>query len=54
MKTLLLNKEDVRGLITMKEVIGVVEEAFKAFSSGQVLQPGYMGTHLPAPHPGEE
>ncbi len=49
MKTLLLNKEDVRGLITMKEAISVVEEAFKAFSSGQVLQPGYMGIHLPAP-----
>ncbi len=49
MKTLLLKKEEVRGLITMKEVIGVVEEAYRAFSSGQVLQPGYMGIHLPAP-----
>jgi ornithine cyclodeaminase/alanine dehydrogenase len=49
MKTLLLRKEDVRGLISMKEVIGVVEEGYKAFSSGQVLQPGYMGIHLPSP-----
>ena len=49
MKTLLLDKEQVRGLITLKEVIAVVEEAYKAFSSGQVLQPGYMGIHLPAP-----
>jgi alanine dehydrogenase len=49
MKTLLLKKEEMRGLITMKEVIGTVEEAFKGFSSGQVDQPGYIGLHLPAP-----
>ncbi len=49
MKTLLLNKEEVRGLICMKEVIGTVEEAYKAFSSDQVDQPGYIGLHLPAP-----
>jgi alanine dehydrogenase len=49
MKTLLLKKEDVRRLIGMKEVIDMVEEAYKAFSSGQVLQPGYMGIHLPSP-----
>ena len=39
MKTLLLNKQDVGGLISMKEVIGTVEEAYKAFNSGQVIQP---------------
>lgn len=49
MKTLLLKKEEVRGLITMKEVIGTVEEAYKAFNSDQVVQPGYVGMHLPAP-----
>ncbi len=49
METLLLKKEEVRGLISMKEVIGTVEEAYKAFSSGQVDQPGYIGLHLPAP-----
>ena len=49
MKTLLLKKEEVRGLISMKEVIGTVEEAYKAFNSGQVDQPGYIGLHLPAP-----
>ena len=32
MKTLLLKKEEVRGLIRMKEVIGTVEEAYKAFN----------------------
>ena len=49
MKTLLLKKEEVRRLISMKEVIGTVEEAYKAFNSGQVDQPGYMGIHLPPP-----
>ena len=49
MKTLLLDKEDVGGLISMKEVIGAVEEAFVAFSSGQVEQPDYIGIHLPPP-----
>ena len=49
MKTLLLKKEEVRRLISMKEVIGTVEDAFKAFNSDQVLQPGYMSIHLPPP-----
>ena len=49
MKTLLLKKSEVGGLIGMKEVIATVEEAFKAFSSGQVMQPPYMGIHLPPP-----
>ena len=49
MKTLLLKKEEVRGLISMKEVIGTVEEAYRAFNSGQVVQPPYMGIHLPSP-----
>jgi alanine dehydrogenase len=49
MKTLLLKKEEVRGLISMKEVIGTVEEAYKAFNSGEVVQPGYFGIHLPPP-----
>ena len=49
MKTLLLKKEEVRRLISMKEVIGTVEEAYKAFNSDQVVQPAYMGIHLPSP-----
>lgn len=49
MKTLLLKKEEVCRLICMKEVIGTVEEAYKAFSGQQVIQPGYMGIHLPSP-----
>ncbi|MBW9065962.1 ornithine cyclodeaminase family protein [Rhizobium herbae] len=49
MKTLLLKKEEVRELISMKDVIGAVEEAYKAFNSGQVEQPDYIGMHLPSP-----
>lgn len=49
MKTLLLTKEEVRRLISMREVIGTVEEAYKAFNSGEVVQPGYFGIHLPPP-----
>lgn len=46
MKTLLLKKEEVRGLIRMKEVIGTVEEAYKAFNNDQVVQPDYIGIDL--------
>lgn len=52
MQTLLLQKEEVRRLISMKEVIATVEEAYKAFNSGQVLQPPYIGIDLPG-HRGE-
>lgn len=48
MKTLLLKKEEVSRLISMKEVIGTVEEAYKAFNSDQVEQPPYLGIHLPS------
>lgn len=49
MKTLLLNKEEVGRLICMKEVIATVEEAYKAFNSGQVNQPPYTCIHFPPP-----
>ena len=49
MKTLLLTKQEVGSLISMKEVIATVEEAYKAFNSEQVVQPPYMGIHLPPP-----
>ena len=52
MKTLLLKKEEVRTLISMKEVIGTVEEAYKAFNGNQVIQPPYIGIELPS-HRGE-
>ncbi|MBB4574174.1 ornithine cyclodeaminase family protein [Rhizobium lentis] len=49
MQTLLLNKEDVGRLICMRDVIAAVEEAYKAFNSDQVVQPDYIGIHLPSP-----
>lgn len=49
MKTLLLKKKEVSRLISMNEVIATVEEAYKAFSNNQVVQPGYIGIHLPSP-----
>jgi alanine dehydrogenase len=52
MKTLLLKKEEVSRLICMKEVIGTVEEAYKAYNSNQVIQPPYTGIDLPS-HRGE-
>ncbi|AIO22435.1 ornithine cyclodeaminase family protein [Burkholderia cepacia] len=49
MKTLLLKKKEVSQLISMKEVIGTVEEAYKAFNSDQVVQPDYIGIDLHPP-----
>lgn len=49
MSTLLLTKEQVRGLIRMPDVITAVEDAFRAFSGGAVEQPPYMGLHLSQP-----
>lgn len=49
MKTLLLTKNEVRNLISLSSVIAAVEDAYRAFSSGQVEQPDYIGIHLPAP-----
>jgi ornithine cyclodeaminase/alanine dehydrogenase len=49
MKTLLLKKEEVAQLICMREVIAAVEEAYRAFNSGQVDQPDYIGIDLPPP-----
>jgi len=48
-KTLLLSKQEVAGLICMREVIGAVEEAYKAFNSDQVVQPDYIGIDLHPP-----
>ncbi|WP_186394883.1 ornithine cyclodeaminase family protein [Stappia sp. TSB10GB4] len=49
MTTLLLKKDEVRRLISTKDVIDAVEEAYRALNSGLVEQPGYTGIHLP-PH----
>ena len=44
--TLLLTREEVRGLVRMAQVIASVEDAFVAYSEGAVDQPPYMGLHL--------
>ncbi|SDX65163.1 ornithine cyclodeaminase family protein [Roseicitreum antarcticum] len=49
MATLLLTKEQVRGLIRVPDVIAAVEDAFRAFSGGEVVQPPYMGLHMSEP-----
>lgn len=49
LKTLLLNKEQVRQLISLPEVIEAVENAFMSFSDNKTIQPPYVGIHLPAP-----
>lgn len=49
MKTLLLRRDEVASLICMSEVIGAVEEAYKAFNTDQVVQPDYIGIDLHPP-----
>lgn len=49
LKTLLLNKEQVRQLISLPEVIKAVENAFMSFSDNKTIQPPYVGIHLPEP-----
>ena len=52
-RTLLLTKQDVLDLINMPDVIQAVEEAYKAISRGDVVQPDYMTVEQTAPGRGE-
>ena len=47
MKTLLLKKSEVKSLLNMKDVIASVEEGYKAFCSGQVIQPDIVSVEIP-------
>ena len=47
MKTLLLKKSEVIKLLNMKDVIHSVEEGYRAFSLGQVIQPDIVSVELP-------
>jgi len=49
MKTLLLTKEDVEKVVSMKDAIEAVEEGYKAFCSGQVVQPDFIAMPFDAP-----
>ena len=42
MKTLLLTKDDVAKVVSMKDAIEAVEEGYKAFNSGKVMQPDFI------------
>lgn len=52
METLLLNKAEVGSLIDLDAVLVAVEDGYRSFSSGQVVQPMYMAVHLPDTHAG--
>jgi ornithine cyclodeaminase/alanine dehydrogenase len=55
--TLLLSREDVKKVLTMKDTVGIVEEAFRQFALGNVIMPQrtvirppqYHGLHLGMP-----
>lgn len=47
MKTLLLNKSEVKSVLDMKDVIASVEEGYKAFCLGQVIQPDIVSIEIP-------
>lgn len=47
LRTLLLNKSEVKSLLNMKDVIASVEEGYKAFCLGQVIQPDIVSIEIP-------
>lgn len=47
MKTLLLNKSEVMSLLDMKAVITSVEDGYRAYCSGQVIQPDIVSIEIP-------
>ena len=47
MRTLLLKKCEVMSLLDMKAVIASVEEGYRAFCSGQVIQPDIVSIEIP-------
>lgn len=52
MKTLLLNQEEVGRLINLDQILEAVEEGYKSFNSGLVVQPDFMAVTLPHTHEG--
>lgn len=52
MKTLLLCKKDVEELLSMEIAMEAVEDAYKAYQTGQVLQPDIVSMDMPE-HNGE-
>ena len=50
MKTLLLNKDDVGEVIDLDAVFSAVENGYRSFNSGKVIQPDFMSVELPDSH----
>lgn len=44
--TLLLAREDIRGVLDMRACIHAVEDAFRRHASGATIAPGVLGTHV--------
>jgi len=52
MKTLLLSKNEVGTLVDLDKMIEAVENGYKAFNSGKVVQPDFMNLVEPGTHKG--
>ncbi|WP_445487727.1 ornithine cyclodeaminase family protein [Niallia sp. 03133] len=52
METLLLNKEEVGSLIDLDAILAAVEDGYRSFNSGLVVQPNFMAVTLPGTHEG--
>lgn len=52
MDTLLLNKEEVGSLIDLDAILAAVEDGYRSFNSGLVVQPDHMDVVLPGTHEG--
>ena len=52
METLLLNKEEIGSLIDLDAVRAAVEDGYRSFNSGLVIQPNIMDVTLPGTHEG--
>ena len=52
METLLLNKDEVGSLIDLDAILEAVENGYRSFNSGLVVQPDFMAVALPGTHQG--
>lgn len=52
MDTLLLNKDEIGSLIDLDAILTAVEDGYRSFNSGLVVQPDHMDVVLPGTHEG--
>lgn len=50
MDTLLLSRKDIEGIIDFESAYAAARDAYKAFSSGKVVQPPIVSIEIPAHH----